>query len=137
GNPIAGIARSRVVAVLRAGDASRFPDVAAVLVEAGVTSIEFTLSSYGAIAALRTFAGALPPGVVLGAGTVLDAEAAAAAIDAGATFLISPAVCHDVVAHGLAAGVPVVLGALTPTEILDAWRAGASAVKVFPAAEAG
>ena len=131
------IARSRVVAVLRARDASRFVEVGTVLAEAGVTCIEFTLSSEGAVDALRAFAARLPRGVAIGAGTVLDAEAATAAVDAGATYLISPALCRDVIERGADLGVPVIAGALTPTEILDAWRAGASAVKVFPAAEAG
>jgi 2-dehydro-3-deoxyphosphogluconate aldolase/(4S)-4-hydroxy-2-oxoglutarate aldolase len=135
--PLEEIARSRVVAVLRAADASRFGQLARVLADAGITAIEFTLSSAGAIEALRAFADALPPGVALGAGTVLDAESAAAAVDAGAAYLISPAVCLDVLAYGNAAGAPVIAGALTPTEILAAWRAGAAAVKVFPAAEAG
>ncbi|MFL5926069.1 MAG: bifunctional 4-hydroxy-2-oxoglutarate aldolase/2-dehydro-3-deoxy-phosphogluconate aldolase [Gaiellaceae bacterium] len=131
------IARSRVVAVLRARDASRFVEAGTVLAEAGVACIEFTLSSEGALDALRAFAARLPPGVAIGAGTVLDAEAASAAVDAGATYLISPALCRDVIERGADLGVPVIPGALTPTEILEAWRAGASAVKVFPAAEAG
>jgi 2-dehydro-3-deoxyphosphogluconate aldolase/(4S)-4-hydroxy-2-oxoglutarate aldolase len=128
---------SRVVAILRARDASRFGEIASVLAEAGITTIEFTLSSDGALAALAAVAGRLPEGVALGAGTVLDADAASAAVDAGATFLVSPAVCLDVVERGAELGVPVLAGALTPTEILAAWRAGAAAVKVFPAAEAG
>ena len=131
------IARSRVVAVLRAPNASRFVEVGTVLAEAGVTCIEFTLSSEGAIAALREFARRPPRGIAIGAGTVLDAEAASAAVDAGATFVISPALCRDVIERAADLGVPVIPGALTPTEILEAWRAGASAVKVFPAAEAG
>jgi 2-dehydro-3-deoxyphosphogluconate aldolase/(4S)-4-hydroxy-2-oxoglutarate aldolase len=131
------IARSRVIAVLRAGDASRFVEVATVLAETGIANIEFTLSSEGAVDALRSYAARLPAGVALGAGTVLDAESADAAVDAGATYLISPALCLDVIERGRELGVPVIAGALTPSEILEAWRAGASAVKVFPAAEAG
>jgi 2-dehydro-3-deoxyphosphogluconate aldolase / (4S)-4-hydroxy-2-oxoglutarate aldolase len=131
------IARSRVVAVVRARSASLFVEVGTVLAEAGVTCIEFTLSSEGAVDALRAFAAQLPRGVAIGAGTVLDAESASAAVDAGATYLISPALCRDVIERGADLGVPVIPGALTPTEILDAWRAGASAVKVFPVAEAG
>jgi 2-dehydro-3-deoxyphosphogluconate aldolase/(4S)-4-hydroxy-2-oxoglutarate aldolase len=131
------IARSRAIAVLRSRDASRFSEIATVLAEAGVTCIEFTLSSEGALDALRAVARRVPAGVALGAGTVLDAEAAGAAVDAGARYLISPALCLDVVERGGELGVPVIPGALTPSEILAAWRAGAAAVKVFPAAEAG
>jgi 2-dehydro-3-deoxyphosphogluconate aldolase/(4S)-4-hydroxy-2-oxoglutarate aldolase len=136
-NPLEEIARSRIVAVLRARHARRFGEVAAVLAGAGITCIEFTLTSAGAVEALRSFAAALPDGVALGAGTVLDAAAASAAVDAGASYLITPTVCLDVAARAAELGVPVVLGALTPTEALAAWRAGAAAVKVFPAAEAG
>jgi 2-dehydro-3-deoxyphosphogluconate aldolase/(4S)-4-hydroxy-2-oxoglutarate aldolase len=136
-SPLEEIARTRVVAVLRARHARRFGEVAAVLAGAGITCIEFTLTSAGAVEALRSFAAALPEGVALGAGTVLDAAAASAAVDAGATYLITPTVCLDVAERGAELGVPVVLGALTPTEALAAWRAGAAAVKVFPAAEAG
>ncbi len=131
------IAGSRVIAVLRARDAGRFGEIAAVLAAAGVRCIEFTLSSAGAVDALRAFARELPPGVALGAGTVLDAAMAEAAVDAGATYLLSPAVSLDVVERGRQLGVPVIPGAFTPTEILQAWRAGASAVKLFPASLGG
>lgn len=131
------IARSRVIAVLRASDATRFGALAAVLAEAGIRCIEFTLSSEGALEALAAFAADLPPGVELGAGTVLDADMAQAAVDAGASYLLAPAVCPDVVARGVALGVPVIPGAFTPSEILGAWRSGASAVKLFPASAGG
>ena len=131
------IGESRVIAILRAADADRFGAVAAVLADAGVRCIEFTLSSRGAIAALRAFAGDLPAGVALGAGTVLDAAMAEAAVAAGATYLLSPALSLDVVERGRRLGVPVIPGAFTPSEILQAWRSGASAVKVFPASLGG
>lgn len=136
-NALEEITHSRVIAVLRAPDADRFAEVATVLAESGIRCIEFTLSSAGGLDALRAFADLSPPDVVLGAGTVLDADSASAAVDAGATYLISPALCLDVVARGLELGVPVLPGAFSPSEILQAWRAGASAVKVFPAAQAG
>jgi 2-dehydro-3-deoxyphosphogluconate aldolase/(4S)-4-hydroxy-2-oxoglutarate aldolase len=136
-DPLSQIRRSRVVAVLRASDASRFGDVADVLAEAGVICIEFTLSSGGALDALRKYADRVPSRVALGAGTVLDSEMAAAAVDSGATFLITPALCLDVIEWGVGRDVPVIAGALTPTEVLAAWRAGASAVKVFPVSTAG
>lgn len=131
------IAASRVIAVLRATDAGRFGEIAAALAEGGVRCIEFTLSSDGAVEALAKFAQRLPPEVTLGAGTVLDAEQAEAAVDAGATFLLSPTVSLSVVERGRRLGVAVIPGAFTPTEVLQAWRAGASAVKVFPASVGG
>ena len=131
------IGEARVIAVLRALDAGRFGAIAAVLADAGVRCIEFTLSSAGAVEALRSFAADLPAEVVVGAGTVLDARMADAAVDAGATYLLSPALSLDVLERGQQLGVPVIPGAFTPTEILTAWRAGASAVKVFPASVGG
>lgn len=131
------IAASRVIAVLRARDAGRFGAIAEALAAGGVRCIEFTLSSAGAVAALRRFADRLPAGVCLGAGTVLDAGMADAAVEAGARYLLSPAVSVDVVERGRALGVPVIPGAFTPSEVLAAWRAGASAVKLFPASLGG
>jgi 2-dehydro-3-deoxyphosphogluconate aldolase / (4S)-4-hydroxy-2-oxoglutarate aldolase len=131
------IAATGIVAVLRAGDAGRFEQVAEVLVEAGVTCVEFTLTSRGAVEALRRFAARMPPGVTLGAGTVLQPDTADAAIDAGASYLVSPTVGLDVIERARRRGVAALPGAFTPTEILQAWRAGADAVKLFPASVGG
>jgi 2-dehydro-3-deoxyphosphogluconate aldolase / (4S)-4-hydroxy-2-oxoglutarate aldolase len=131
------IAAAGIVAVLRAGDAGRFERVAEVLVEAGVTCVEFTLTSRGAVEALRRFAASMPAGVTLGAGTVLEPETADAAIDAGASYLVSPTVGLDVIGRARRRGVAAMPGAFTPTEILQAWRAGADAVKLFPASVGG
>jgi 2-dehydro-3-deoxyphosphogluconate aldolase / (4S)-4-hydroxy-2-oxoglutarate aldolase len=89
--------------VLRASDAGRFERVAEVLVEAGVTCVEFTLASRGAVEALRRFGARMPAGGTLGAGTMLQPETADAAIDAGASYLVSPTVGLDVI--GCARGV--------------------------------
>jgi 2-dehydro-3-deoxyphosphogluconate aldolase / (4S)-4-hydroxy-2-oxoglutarate aldolase len=131
------IAAAGIVAVLRASDAGRFERVAEVLVEAGVTCVEFTLTSRGAVEALRRFAARMPAGVTLGAGTVLEPEIADAAIDAGASYLVSPTVGLDVIERARRRGVAALPGAFTPTEILRAWRAGADAVKLFPASVGG
>jgi 2-dehydro-3-deoxyphosphogluconate aldolase/(4S)-4-hydroxy-2-oxoglutarate aldolase len=87
-----------------------------------------------AIEALRA---RLPGSAVLGAGTVLDGRQAREALAAGATFLVTPAPCPDVVEEAVRRGVPALPGAFTPGEVLASWRAGASAVKVFPAASGG
>ncbi|MGH3098554.1 MAG: bifunctional 4-hydroxy-2-oxoglutarate aldolase/2-dehydro-3-deoxy-phosphogluconate aldolase [Streptosporangiales bacterium] len=131
------LVESRLVAILRARDAEGFVETAGLLARSGVTCIEFTLTTRGAVEALGAAAGRLPAGTSLGAGTVLDADTAHAAIDAGAAFLVSPAVCTDVIEAGLARGVPTYPGAWTPTEVLTAWRAGAAAVKLFPASMGG
>jgi 2-dehydro-3-deoxyphosphogluconate aldolase / (4S)-4-hydroxy-2-oxoglutarate aldolase len=131
------ITAAGIVAVLRASDASRFERVAKVLVEAGVTCVEFTLTSRGAVKALRRFEACMPAGITLGAGTVLEPETADAAIDAGASYLVSPTVGLDVIERARRRGVAALPGAFTPTEILRAWRAGADAVKLFPASVGG
>jgi 2-dehydro-3-deoxyphosphogluconate aldolase/(4S)-4-hydroxy-2-oxoglutarate aldolase len=131
------IAAAGIVAVLRASDAGRFERVAEVLVEAGVTCVEFTLTSPGAVEALRRFAARMPAGVTLSAGTVLEPGTADAAIDAGASYLVSPTVGLDVIERARRRGVAALPGAFTPTEILWAWRAGADAVKLFRPRSAG
>ena len=98
------IAAAGIVAVLRASDASRFERVAKVLVEAGVTCVEFTLTSRGAVEALRRFEACMPAGITLGAGTVLEPETADAAIDAGASYLVSPTVGLDMIERAAARG---------------------------------
>jgi 2-dehydro-3-deoxyphosphogluconate aldolase/(4S)-4-hydroxy-2-oxoglutarate aldolase len=125
-----------VVAILRAGDGGAFAHVGEALADAGVTCLEVTMTSAGALDSLRELAARLPD-ALLGVGSVLDAATAEAAIDAGAAFLVSPALVPAVVQAGAERGVPVLPGALTPTEILAAHAAGAAAVKVFPAGPAG
>jgi 2-dehydro-3-deoxyphosphogluconate aldolase / (4S)-4-hydroxy-2-oxoglutarate aldolase len=140
GDPAAvmeAIGAAGIVAVLRAGDAGRFERVAEVLVDAGVTCVEFTLTSRGALEALRRFAAGMPAGVTLGAGTVIEPGTADAAVDAGASYLVSPTVSLDVIERARRRGVAALPGAFTPTEILHAWRAGADAVKLFPASVGG
>lgn len=126
-----------VMAILRARSAQRFVEVSQVLVEAGVTCLEITLTSPGALAAIAEVRAALPASVDVGAGTVTTADEARAAIDAGAGFVVSPSTELDVIETALAAGVPSYPGALTATEVLAAWRAGATVVKLFPASTVG
>jgi 2-dehydro-3-deoxyphosphogluconate aldolase / (4S)-4-hydroxy-2-oxoglutarate aldolase len=123
-----------VVAVLRAPSADAFAAVADVLVDAGVTGIEVTLTSRGAVEALSLLRRTLGDAAVLGAGTVLTAEQATAAVDAGATFLVSPA--YDPVLLATDYGVPFYPGGLTPSEILAASRVS-PLVKLFPASAVG
>ena len=120
------------------------PDVAVRVADAllagGVRAFELTLNepeadALEAIAAIAGRAGA--GGLVIGAGTVLSTDAARRALDAGARFLVMPHTDGALVAWAADRGVPTFPGAFTPTEILAAWRAGASAVKLFPASVAG
>jgi 2-dehydro-3-deoxyphosphogluconate aldolase / (4S)-4-hydroxy-2-oxoglutarate aldolase len=131
------VAAVPVVAILRAADAGRFLEVGRVLYQGGVRAVEVTLTSEGALAAFARLREELPGDALLGVGTVRtvgDAERAAAA---GATYLIAPDLRADVVAWAVERELPVVPGALTPTEVAAAWAAGATAVKVFPASAVG
>lgn len=123
-----------VIAILRANSAKHLIAVAETLREAGIRAVEFTLTTPGVYEALAGFAA---DGMALGAGTVTTRQEARRAVEAGAGYLISPAVCLDVIAEARALGVPVLPGAYTPTEVLTAWQAGAGLVKLFPAATGG
>jgi 2-dehydro-3-deoxyphosphogluconate aldolase / (4S)-4-hydroxy-2-oxoglutarate aldolase len=126
-----------VVAILRAGDAGRFLEVGRVLYEGGVRAVEVTLTSRGALEAFGRLREELPGDAVLGVGTVRSVGDAERAADAGATYLVAPDFRAEVVAWAAGRDVPVVPGALTPTEVGAAWAAGATAVKVFPVSAVG
>ncbi|NED93843.1 bifunctional 4-hydroxy-2-oxoglutarate aldolase/2-dehydro-3-deoxy-phosphogluconate aldolase [Phytoactinopolyspora alkaliphila] len=126
-----------VMAILRAGSVDRFGDICHTLADAGVTCLEITLTSPGALEAIKAARTALPDSVNVGAGTVTTADEVRAVVDAGAEFVVSPSAELDVVRAAREAGVQSYPGAFTPTEILAAWQAGASAIKVFPASTLG
>ena len=129
---------SGVIAVVRAPEADRVRAVARALAAGGVGAVEITLTTPGAIALIADLARDDDlSGCVVGAGTVLDEAAARAVIDAGARFVVSPTLDHAVIRACRERAVPCMPGAFTPTEILEAWRAGASLVKLFPAASLG
>jgi 2-dehydro-3-deoxyphosphogluconate aldolase / (4S)-4-hydroxy-2-oxoglutarate aldolase len=126
-----------VVAILRAADAERFLEAGRVLYEGGVRAIEVTLTSRGALEAFGRLRGELPGDAVLGVGTVRSVAQAEEAAAAGAAYLVSPEFRPEVVAWAVGQRMPVVPGALTPTEVAAAWGAGATAVKVFPVSAVG
>jgi 2-dehydro-3-deoxyphosphogluconate aldolase/(4S)-4-hydroxy-2-oxoglutarate aldolase len=126
-----------VIGILRGLDPELSVEVGQVAAAAGLAAIEVTLNSPGALAQIRALRQALGAAVAVGAGTVLDAEDAQQALAAGAQFLVSPGLDAGMMAVGRAAGVPLFPGALTPTEVLAAWRAGATMVKLFPAGALG
>jgi 2-dehydro-3-deoxyphosphogluconate aldolase/(4S)-4-hydroxy-2-oxoglutarate aldolase len=116
------------------------PDEAAAAVSAlrqgGLSILEITMTVPDAVALIREVASSAPEALV-GAGTVLDPRTALACIDAGARFVVSPSLNPDTVRQCREAGVAVLPGALTPTEVVAAWDAGADLVKVFPAGALG
>jgi 2-dehydro-3-deoxyphosphogluconate aldolase / (4S)-4-hydroxy-2-oxoglutarate aldolase len=128
---------SKLVAVVRFPEPGPLVRVVDALAEGGIGVAEVTLTVPGALDVIREAKKQLGGRVALGAGTVLDAETARAAILAGAEFIVSPVVNIEVIAMCRRYAVPVMPGAYTPTEILAAWQAGADIVKVFPADSLG
>jgi 2-dehydro-3-deoxyphosphogluconate aldolase/(4S)-4-hydroxy-2-oxoglutarate aldolase len=132
-----GLLAARVVAVIRMKDAARVAGTVAALRRGGVHALEITMTVPGAADIIRDLVRTRPPGALIGAGTVLDAGAATDVIAAGADFVVSPITDRETIQACREAGVLVVPGAFTPTEIVAAWRAGADIVKVFPATSLG
>jgi 2-dehydro-3-deoxyphosphogluconate aldolase/(4S)-4-hydroxy-2-oxoglutarate aldolase len=128
---------SGVVAIIRLKDGAALPRVVDALAEGGVRALEITMSVPGAVEHIRQVAATLPEGFVLGAGTVVDAETALRVADAGARFIVSPVFRTAVIEAAHRREIPVLPGCFSPTEILDAWDAGADIVKVFPATALG
>ncbi|MCB0025965.1 MAG: bifunctional 4-hydroxy-2-oxoglutarate aldolase/2-dehydro-3-deoxy-phosphogluconate aldolase [Caldilinea sp.] len=123
----------RLIGIIRMKRYHHAVEIAESLARGGLTVLEYTMSGEGAIDCVAEVRATLGERVCVGAGTVLDAAAAEAAIAAGARFLVTPAVVPDVIEVGRRRNVPVICGALTPTEVLAATRAGADLVKIFPA----
>lgn len=134
---VAAIEGTGVVAVVRLTDAGAFRDVAAALVEGGVRAIEVTMTVPRAVSLIESLAASAPADVIVGAGTVLDAETARQVILAGAQFVVGPVLRTSVIDLCHRYDVAVMPGCFTPTEILTAWEAGADVVKVFPATALG
>jgi 2-dehydro-3-deoxyphosphogluconate aldolase/(4S)-4-hydroxy-2-oxoglutarate aldolase len=124
--------RCGVVAVMRAPSGEMLADVAQALASGGVEAMEVTFTVPGAHRVLEQVAERLGDRILLGAGTVLDPETARTAMLAGAEFIVAPTLNLDVIRLCQRYDKAVVPGALTPTEILAAWEAGADIVKVFP-----
>jgi 2-dehydro-3-deoxyphosphogluconate aldolase / (4S)-4-hydroxy-2-oxoglutarate aldolase len=122
-----------IVAVVRSPDSQQLVEVCRALAEGGVTVVEITMSVPNALDVLKQVRYALGDRLLLGAGTVLDAETARAVLLAGAEYVVAPTLNLDVIRLCRRYNKLVMPGAFTPTEILTAWEAGADIVKVFPA----
>ena len=127
------ILAKKIVAVVRLDKYNRAVDVARALAAGGVNVLEFTLTGHGALEAISATRRALGDAVCVGVGTVLRSEDAEAAIEAGAQFVVTPALRRQVITTGVKRETLVLCGGLTPTELLEAYEAGAELVKVFPA----
>jgi 2-dehydro-3-deoxyphosphogluconate aldolase/(4S)-4-hydroxy-2-oxoglutarate aldolase len=127
------IAASRIVAIVRLENYDRAVEIARALLAGGISALEFTLTGAGANAAIGACREALGDAAQIGVGSVLTVADAEAAIDAGAQFVVTPALRPQVIDICRARGVPILCGALTPTEALEAHEIGADMVKIFPA----
>ena len=127
---------SKIIAIIRAQEAQSLTEAVTALREGGINCIEVTMTTPGALKLLEEVSGKVE-GVLFGAGTVLDPETARLCILNGAQFLVTPSLNFPVMEMAHRYDIPIIPGALTPTEILSAWEKGADVVKVFPAGSLG
>lgn len=128
------ILEERVVPVARGMTPESAPGMAVALRQGGITVIEITVEGTDGIDAIGSLRGSE---LTTGAGTITSIGLAAAAVEAGASFLVSPHFDPELTGWALDRGVPMFPGAFTPTEVFAAWESGAPAVKVFPASVGG
>lgn len=131
------ILSEKLIPVIRVEDPGQALDVVRALLEGGSHIIEITMTVPKAVDLIRELRQKLPEDVYLGAGTVLNATMASLVMEAGAQFLVSPSLNFEVIRLAHDRQVLAIPGAMTPTEILAAWNAGAQLVKVFPAGPLG
>jgi 2-dehydro-3-deoxyphosphogluconate aldolase/(4S)-4-hydroxy-2-oxoglutarate aldolase len=134
---LAALAEAPIVAILRSDEGRRLDAVLDALVEAGVRALEVTLPTPGSREAVASAVRRYPGHTAVGMGTVLSVDDVERAADAGASFVVTPDTDPDVVAAARRHGLDVLPGAMTPTEVRRASRAGATAVKLFPARSLG
>jgi 2-dehydro-3-deoxyphosphogluconate aldolase / (4S)-4-hydroxy-2-oxoglutarate aldolase len=126
-----------LIPLIRAASASDAMEVSAAIKDGGASFLEITMTVPGAIDVVKELSLKYKDDLIIGAGTVLDPETGRAAILAGAQFIVSPTLSFELISLARRYGVIVIPGAMSPTEILAAWEAGADLVKVFPAGQLG
>ena len=126
-----------VVPVVRAASPAQAMLAAQAVCDGGIPIVEITMTVPGAIDVIRGLRKSGLPGVLVGAGTVLDADTARRCVDAGAEFLVSPGLDLPTVEFARKEEMLIMAGALTPTEVITAWKAGSDLVKVFPCGQVG
>ncbi len=134
---LSAILDSGVVAIIRADRSEGLVEAGRALARGGVRCVEVTMTTPGALDAIAGLCEASGGAFIVGAGSVLDAETARACILAGAEFLVMPTTDRGAIRMAKRYGKVVCPGALSPTEVLSAWQAGADIVKVFPASLGG
>ena len=131
------IEETGLVPVVRAASSDEAMRVIDAIKEGGVSVLEITMTVPGAVKVIEEVVAKYGSEATVGAGTVLDPETARACILAGAQFVVSPALNLETIALCRRYSIPVIPGALTPTEVVTAWQAGADFVKVFPCGSMG
>ena len=126
-----------IIPVVRAESTEMGRRAVAAILKGGISVLEITMTVPGAVRMIEELSAEVDPEVIIGAGTVLDAQTARACIDAGAQFIVSPALDLGTIALCGQQGILVMPGVLTPTEVVTAWTAGADFVKIFPAGAVG
>ncbi|HZQ18440.1 MAG TPA: bifunctional 4-hydroxy-2-oxoglutarate aldolase/2-dehydro-3-deoxy-phosphogluconate aldolase [Terriglobales bacterium] len=126
-----------IVPVVRAASSGQALLAAEAVAEGGIPVVEITMTVPGAVDVIEELAKSSSAKVLIGAGTVLDADAAKRCIDAGAQFLVSPALNIETIEFAVKENILIMAGALTPTEIVKAWKSGSDFVKVFPCGQVG
>jgi 2-dehydro-3-deoxyphosphogluconate aldolase/(4S)-4-hydroxy-2-oxoglutarate aldolase len=134
---LAQIEQTQIIAIVRGVAAKDIVKVAEALYEGGVTVMEVTLNTKDAPKMIAQLQQECGDRMFIGAGTVLDTEDARQALEAGASFFVTPHADEDVIRFAVQHELPVFPGAMTPTEVYKAWKAGATAVKVFPSTGLG
>jgi 2-dehydro-3-deoxyphosphogluconate aldolase/(4S)-4-hydroxy-2-oxoglutarate aldolase len=126
-----------IVPVVRASSSLQAMSAARAVCDGGIPIVEMTMTVPGAVGVIAELSRSLGERVLIGAGTVLDADAARQCVEAGAQFLVSPGFDAKTVQFARERGILIMPGSLTPTEVITAWRAGADFVKIFPAGNVG
>jgi len=129
--------RHKIIAILRGIEGERADRVVEALAEGGIRFVEATMNTPDALGMIAKWRERYNGRLWIGAGTVMDAEMAKDAVKAGAQFLVCPNTDPEVIAYALSEGIGVFPGAMTPTEIVQAWKLGATAVKLFPSGSLG
>lgn len=131
------IKNSGVIAIVRSDQSQGVLQAVEAIRLGGIKAVEVTLNTPGALELVTTLRQKYQGSMLVGAGTVLDSQSCVNALMAGAEFIVSPGLNEEVIKTTLRYGKIVIPGALTPTEVISAYQAGAHAVKIFPAAQFG
>mgnify|MGYP001176974306 FL=1 len=134
---LAEIGKTRIIAIIRGIEREHAVPVAAALLNGGITVMEVTMNTPDAPETIRELRNRFDGRLFVGAGTVVDADDWRSAVEAGASFIVTPNTDEEVIRLSAEANIPVFPGAMTPTEIVRAWKAGATAVKIFPGSSLG